>query len=256
VRENRIKSAFAGFELPAEGALSAGLQATNIAEGGDSGQLLSSDAGSEMSEDNKAVLRESKNELSNCQEAGKLRTMEESLRLLREANKASLEKLSQMILRMPGRAVRIMCAPQETIREAPCQRKKYCTFQKRCAPPRRQSGRRPAHEEEALRIPEALCAPQETIREAPCTEEEALRIPEVLCAPQETIREAPCTEEEALCAPQETIRDAPCTGEEALRIPEAQRKKRYAPHKEQLWRRCAQRCAPREKRPRSAGRAE
>jgi len=232
VRENRIKSAYAGFELPAEGALSAGLQATNIAEGGDSGQLLSSDAGSEMSEDNKAVLRESKNELSNCQEAGKLRTMEESHRLLREANKASLEKLSQMILRMPGRAVRIMCAPQETIREAPCQRKKYCTFQKRCAPPRRQSGRRPAHEEEALRIPEALCAPQETIREAPCTEEEAL------------------------CAPQETIRDAPCTGEEALRIPEAQRKKRYAPHKEQLWRRCAQRCAPREKRPRSAGRAE
>ena len=112
----------------------------------------------------------SNQEMREEKETGRLEAMEESLRLLREANKISLEKLSQRMLRIPGCAVRIMCAPQETIRQAPCT------------------------EEEALRNSEALRAPQETIRQAPCTEEEAL------CTSQGTAVETLRAEESALCA--------------------------------------------------------
>ena len=76
VRENRIKSAYVGFESPAEGALSTGLRATNTVEDDGSGQLVSSKAGPGMSEGGKATLRESENMLSNRREDGRLQTEE------------------------------------------------------------------------------------------------------------------------------------------------------------------------------------
>ena len=75
-KEDGIESVATGLELPAETALSAGLQTTNTAEGDGSGQLLSSNAGPGMSEGSRTTLRKNEDELSAAGEVRRLQAEE------------------------------------------------------------------------------------------------------------------------------------------------------------------------------------